>query len=122
LAFLAVFMAMVYSISLFIRKAAWQACLAAIGISVVVGLASLLPALYGIVRRQDLAVAFVLAASLIRLLLMAGGTAIILFFTKVNIMWFVVWLGLFYICMLAVEVWLLIKTTNKGCRFKAEKK
>ena len=54
----------------------------------------------------------VLLSGVIRLLLMLGGTIVILCFVNINVLWFIGWLGLFYAVFLIMEVWFALLRVN----------
>jgi purine-cytosine permease-like protein len=54
-----------------------------------------------------------LMSGAVRLLLAVVGSAIIIWFTAVPVLWFLVWLGLFYIAALVAEVYFAILMINR---------
>jgi hypothetical protein len=88
-------------------------CLWAILVSAIAGCGGFIPFILARLARKPASIEAVLSASAIRLLLVLAGLVIIIFFTKVNVMWFVFWLAIFYIAMLVGEVYYAIKTVNE---------
>ena len=105
-----------YIVSLIIGADSSAGCLTAIIVTAIGGAAGLALAALGILRTGKHALALILTGSLIRLLLVMLGCVIILFFTKVNALWFVVWLVLFYAAILASEIWLITQHRDKSCK------
>jgi hypothetical protein len=81
-----------------------SSCLAALIVSCVAGGGGLFPIFYAAAYRPGMLSVSALAATVIRLLLMIAGSAIVIIFVKVNILWFVVWIGMFYLVVLVLEI------------------
>jgi hypothetical protein len=88
-------------------------CLWAMLVSSIAGVGGFIPFIFARLAKKPASIEAVLSASAIRLLLVIAGLVIIIFFTKVNLMWFVFWLAIFYIAMLAGEVYYAIKAVNE---------
>jgi len=82
-------------------------------VSGIAGFGGFIPVIGARLTGKPISVEAVLSASAIRLLLIIVGLVIILFFVKVNLTWFVLWLAIFYIAMLAGEVCYAIKAVNE---------
>ena len=83
-----------------------QACLPAMVVASVAGLAGI----YAVAKTwgRDLywVLMGVMIAAAIRLLISGGGVAIITFFTDIHRSWFVLFLGIYYLAFLSVDTWL----------------
>jgi hypothetical protein len=88
-------------------------CLWAILVSAVAGIGGFIPFILAGLSRKPASIEAVIGASAIRLLLVLAGLVIIIFFTKVNLMWFALWMGLFYIVILVAEVYIAIRIVNE---------
>lgn len=78
-------------------------CRAAIIASSISSLCGLVPVMYALNYKPDYAGIAALASTIIRLVLVLIVTAVVLFVLKINAMWYLGWLGLFYIALLVVE-------------------
>ena len=112
LAIVAVF-ALALGVSFFLGADVAKSCLWAVIISVIGGGSGLAPVIYATLVKRALSVASVLAVTIIRLLITVGGAAIIITSVKVHVLWFVAWIGLFYLVILAAEVCFIIKTLSQ---------
>lgn len=83
-----------------------RACLTAMIISVVSGLAGLYVISKGWGRDVYWVLTGVAIAAAIRLLISGAGTAIITFFMDIHRSWFVLFLGIYYMIFLATDTWL----------------
>lgn len=117
LVFVLLLMAGVYAaavgVSFLSGQDAVNGCLCAIVVSVVAGIGGFIPFILAQLAKKPCSIEAILSSTAIRLLLVIAGLVIILFFTKVNVMWFVFWLAIFYIAMLAGEVYYAIKAVNE---------
>jgi len=104
-------------VSLFIGKDAFAGCFAAVAVTGIAGVASFVCAEYAAYIRPHLSEVSVLAASVVRLLLVVFGIAFIIVFTNVCTMWFIIWVGLFYMVILALETCLFIQSRNRSHEF-----
>ncbi len=114
--------AMAFAVSFCAGKDAVKGCMAAITVSGLGGCIALILIAYAAAYRPGHLTILALAAGTVRLLLMLVGSAIILLFTKVNILWFVVWIGVFYLVLLVFEIRVAIGAVNGNksvgaCRF-----
>ena len=89
-----------------------RGCLWAAAVMAPTALASLVVIRY-VASRNIPMPANIFSAGAIRLLLSLIGSAIILRFTAVPVVWFVVWLGLFYFAVLAAEVYIAIQVMSR---------
>lgn len=108
-------------ISIFFGTDSAKGCLWAILVGGVAGCGGLVPVIYALTYRPALLAILVMAAGVIRLLLMAVGTAILILLVKVNVLWFVIWLGLFYAAMLVSEVWWAFRRFRKHTEIRGQK-
>lgn len=105
--------ALALGVSFFLGADAVKSCLWAVIISVIGGGGGLAPVIYTSLVKSSLSVASVLAVTVIRLLITLGGAAIIITSVRVHVLWFVAWLGLFYLVILVAEVCFIIKTLSR---------
>ncbi|MGA2172094.1 MAG: hypothetical protein ABSG82_03650 [Sedimentisphaerales bacterium] len=105
--------AVALTVSLLSGEQAIKSCLAAIVVSGLAGCGGLIPIIYAAAHKPALLTIFVLAATVIRLLLMVMGSIIIILFAKVSVLWFAVWIGIFYLVMLSLEIYFAIHTANR---------
>ena len=94
---------------------------AALIVSVLAGGASMALLMYFVKYRPDLLPVGVMASAAVRLLLMMAGTVIFLFFAKVDAIWFVAWVGAFYIVMLVWEIRFALRAVNKVKTYGGDK-
>lgn len=86
-----------------------KSCLAALILSTFAGCATLLP----LILKPNLSMVWVLTTSILRLLLMISGSVIILLFAKVDAVWFIAWIGICYMVLLAVEIRFALRMANR---------
>jgi len=95
-----------------------RSCLWAVMVSVIAGSVGFAPVIYAArVYKSPPSVVSILAGITIRLLTMIAGTVSIIAFADINILWFVAWMGLFYIVILVMEacfVVRILKQYNQG--------
>ena len=102
------------SVSLFIGKDAFAGCFSALAVTGIAGAASFVLAKYTAYIRPHLSEVSVLAASVVRLLLVVFGIAFIIVFTNICTVWFIIWVGLFYMVILSLETCLFIQSRNRS--------
>jgi hypothetical protein len=104
----AVFIAAV-TLSLIISRPAFESCLWALALVITSGSAGILPILTPVlsIRRVILSIAA-------RVLTIFIGAICILFLSKINVLFFVLWLAIFYLPMMFVEVLIMISPINKS--------
>ena len=83
-----------------------QACLPAMIVATVAGLAGIYTVSKTWGRDVYWVLVGVMIAAVIRLLISGGGVAIISFFTDIHRSWFVLFLGVYYLAFLTVDTWL----------------
>jgi hypothetical protein len=105
--------ALALGVSFFLGADVAKSCLWAVIISVIGGGCGLAPVIYATLVKTSPSVASVLAVTVIRLLITLGGAAIIITSVRVQVLWFVAWLGLFYFVILVAEVCFIIKTLSQ---------
>jgi len=108
----AVVPAAAFAVSLPAGKEAVKGWLAAVIISGFAGCISSAPVVYAAAYKHGSLPVYALAASVIRLLLMSAGSITILAFANVGIVWFAVWIGVFYLIRLALEVRYVVRMAN----------
>jgi hypothetical protein len=77
-------------------------------------LRGLLPLIYAAAYKPDRQLFLGLAATAIRLLLMIAGSAIVIIVAKVNILWFALWIGIFYLVTLVLEIGFALRSANSN--------
>lgn len=102
-------------VSILIGRVAFAGCVWAVLVSGIAVCGSVIPLVYAHLSRVPLSTVTVLAAGAIRLLIMFGGVAIIIFFIKPDILWFTAWTALFYLVILIIEVWVFVRILNRKC-------
>ncbi len=105
--------ALALGVSFFLGADVAKSCLWAVIISVIGGCGGLAPVIYTSLVKSSPSAASVLAVTVIRLLITLGGAAIIITSVRVHVLWFVAWLGLFYLVILVAEVCFIIKTLSQ---------
>ena len=105
--------ALALGVSFFLGADVAKSCLWAVIISVIGGGCGLAPVIYTSLVKSSPSAASVLAVTVIRLLITLGGAAIIITSVRVHVLWFVAWLGLFYLVILVAEVCFIIKTLSQ---------
>ena len=105
--------ALALGVSFFLGADVAKSCLWAVIISVIGGCGGLAPVIYTSLAKSSPSAASVLAVTVIRLLITLGGAAIIITSVRVQVLWFVAWLGLFYFVILVAEVCFIIKTLSQ---------
>ena len=113
---MAVVFAAALGTSVLLGKSAVKSCLWAVLVTGVACIGSLIPIVYAVLSGKSLSIPTVLAASVIRLLLMISGAIIIMLFVKTDALWFVIWLSVFYVVMLFLEVRVFAGAINKPNR------
>jgi hypothetical protein len=100
-------------VSISLGQSAINGCLWAMLVSGVAGCGGLVPVICFILSGSSLSMEHVIGSIAIRLLLVLAGVVIILLFTKTDVMWFALWLGLFYIVVLVAEVYVAVRMMNE---------
>jgi hypothetical protein len=86
---------------------------AALILSVLAGMAAMALVMFFAKYRPDLLAMGILASTAVRLLLMATGTIIVLFLTKIDGVRFVIWVSVFYVLALIWEIRFAMQMVNK---------
>jgi len=94
-------------------QSAVNGCFWAMLVSVIAGIGGIFPFIRAKLSKKTISGEAVLIATTLRMLLVIAGMVIMLLFTKVNVMWFMIWLAIFYVAMLAGEVYYAIKVVNE---------
>ena len=100
-------------LSAFLGTGQTKACLWAAIATIIAVCGGLVPVVYSTLYKPSLYAVSVLAAGVIRLLITAVGAVIILAFVEVGVLWFVAWLGFFYIAVLVAEVCFVVRRLNE---------
>lgn len=85
-----------------------ESCFWAIMVNGTAAFGGILPVIYAIFLKPSVPIYYMLAASVIRLLLAIAGSGIILAFVKVDIFWFAAETGVLYIVILVLEACFII--------------
>jgi hypothetical protein len=104
-----VFFAAVSGASTLLGEIAWNNCFWAIVVNGIAACGSIAPLIYAGLFKSSIPVYYLLAASVIRLLLAVIGSCVILYFVKIDALWFAVWVGVLYLAVLVLEVCFFIK-------------
>ena len=95
-------------ISVFSGKDALRACGLAMAVSVAAAAGGFAPVLYtGFFKSDHMAIG-AMAGGLIRILLAVAGFIIVIKFVPVSVVWFLAWLGLFYLATVIVETFFVV--------------
>lgn len=109
-----VFFAAVFGASALLGEIARNNCFWAIVVNGVAVCGSVAPFIYAGLFKQSVSACYLLATSVIRLLLAVIGSGVILYFIKVDAFWFAVWVGILYLMVLVLEVRFFVKMLT-GC-------
>jgi hypothetical protein len=90
-----------------------KTCLWALIVNSVAVCAGLVPVVLSTLYKPSLYTLSILAAGVIRLLITAVGAVIILVFVEVGVLWFVAWLGFFYLVVLGAEVYFTVRRLSR---------
>jgi len=91
---------------------ALKGCFWAVVVATIAGGIGFFPVVCSVSNNSSLQANTILLAGVIRLLFMLGGTAAVVYFMKIDILWFIEWLGLFYVIMLVVEIRFAVRKIN----------
>jgi len=91
-------------VSYLLSGEALKGCFWAVAVATIAGGIGFFPVVCSVSNNSSLQANTILLAGVIRLLLMLGGTAAVLYFMKVDVLWFIEWLGLFYVGFLVMEI------------------
>jgi hypothetical protein len=72
------------------------------------GIVGILPGIRNVSLRPTISISCALLPNVIRLGIMLAGSISILFLTQISVIWFVSWIAVFYLPMIAVEVLIII--------------
>ncbi|MFZ0035250.1 MAG: hypothetical protein WAK60_09735 [Sedimentisphaerales bacterium] len=109
-----VFFAAVFGASALLGESARNNCFWAIVINGIAACGGIAPFIYAGLFKPSIPVYYLLAAGVIRLLLAVTGCGVILYFVKIDTLWFAVWVGMLYLAVLMLEVRFFIKMLA-GC-------
>ena len=104
-----VFFAAVFGVSALLGESARNNCFWAIVVNGIAVCGGIAPLLYAGLFKPSIPVYFLPAAGVIKLLLAVIGSGVILYFVKIDALWFAVWVGVFYLAVLVLEVCFFIK-------------
>jgi len=108
----AVFAASV-GVSFLLGGDALMGCLWAVVVATIAGAIGFAPVVCTGANNTFLQANTILLAGIIRMLLMLGGTAVVLYFVKIDVLWFIEWLVLFYVVMLVMEIRFAVRKINE---------
>jgi hypothetical protein len=104
-----VFFAAVFGVSTLLGESARNNCFWAIVVNGIAACGGIVPIIYAGLFKPSIPVHCLLAASVIRLLLAVIVSSVILYFVKIDALWFAVWVGVLYLAVLVLEVCFFIK-------------
>jgi hypothetical protein len=105
--------AITYGISILLGKDVQNSCFWAIVVNGIAGCGGIAPVIYAMLLKSSVSVYYILTSSVIRLLLAAAGSGIILFFVKIDVTWFATWVAILYLAVLIFEVSFAVQTITK---------
>jgi hypothetical protein len=108
-----VFFAAVFGASTLLGESARNNCFWAVVVNGIAACGGIAPIIYAGLFKPSIPVYCLLAASVIRLLLAVIGSSVILYFVKIDVLWFAVWVGVLYVAVLVLEVRFFIKMLTK---------
>jgi len=106
-------LAIAYGISVLLGKDAQNSCFWAVVINGIAGCGRIAPVIYAMSLKSSVSIYYALTSSIIRLLLAVAGSGIILFFVKIDAMWFATWVAILYLAVLIFEVSFAVQTITK---------
>jgi hypothetical protein len=109
-----VFFAAVFGASALLGESARNNCFWAIVVNGIAVCGGIAPLIYAGLFKPSILRHCMLASSVIRLLLAVIGSSVILYFVKIDVLWFAVWVGILYLAVLVLEVSFFIKMLT-GC-------
>lgn len=92
---------------------AFKNLLLATFISIIAGLGGFIPIIYARLLNRVITENHALISASIRIVLAAAGAIITSSVTKINVAWFVGWLGLFYMLMLVFEISFIVQIIDR---------
>jgi hypothetical protein len=99
-----VMFAIAYGVSVLLGEDARNSCFWAVVVNGTAGCGGIAPVVYAMLLRPSVSAYYVLTTSAMRLLLAVAGSGIILFFIKISMAWFAVWVVTLYLAVLIFEV------------------
>jgi hypothetical protein len=88
-------------------------CFWAIVVNGIAACGGIAPVIYAGLFKPSVLRHCLLASSVIRLLLAVIGSSVILYFVKIDVLWFAVWVGILYLAVLVLEVSFFIKMLTR---------
>ena len=107
----AIFVLAIVSAAL-LGQAALKSCLWAFSLVVFSGIISILPVIRSVYLRSTVSMSCAMSSIVSRLLIMLFGTVSILFLTQISVLYFALWLAVFYLPMITVEVLIILSLAN----------
>jgi hypothetical protein len=111
----AVFIVAILS-AILIGRLALKSCLWALLLVIFSGIVGILPVIRNVSLRPTISISCVLLTNVIRFVIMLTGSISILFLTQISVIWFVSWIAVFYLPMIAVEVLIITSLINTSER------
>jgi hypothetical protein len=105
--------AVAYGISILLGKDVRNSCFWAVVVNGIAGCGGIAPVIYAMSLKSFISVYYILSSSIIRLLLAVAGSGIILFFVKIDVMWFAAWVVILYLAVLIFEVGFAVQMMTK---------
>ncbi len=98
----------------FLGQQALKSCLWAFALVVFSGAISITPVIRSVYLTSVVSGSCAISSIVVRLIIMLFGTAGILFLTQISVLYFVLWLGVFYLPMIIVEVLIILSLANNN--------
>jgi hypothetical protein len=105
--------AIAYGTSILLGKDVQNSCFWAVVVNGIAGCGGITPVIYAMSLKSSVSIYYVLTSSVIRLLLAVAGSGIILFFMKIDMIWFATWAVILYLAVLIFEVSFAVQTITK---------
>ncbi|MGA2916242.1 MAG: hypothetical protein ABSE89_09485 [Sedimentisphaerales bacterium] len=93
-------------------QAVLKSCLLALVLVGFSGIVSILPVIRSVYLTSAVSSSCAIFSIALRLVIMLLGTASILFLTQISVLYFVLWLAVFYLPMITVEVLIILSLAN----------
>ena len=106
--------AVAYGACFLLGNNARESCFWAITVNGIAAFGGILPIIYATFLRPSVPTYYILASSVIRLVLAITGSGIILVFVKVDIFWFAAETGALYAVILMLEVCFIVSVIRSG--------
>jgi hypothetical protein len=105
--------AIAYGMSILLGKDVQNSCFWAVVVNGIAGCGGIAPLIHAMSLKSSVSIYYVLTSSVIRLLLAVAGSGIVLFFMKIDVIWFATWVVILYLAVLIFEVSFAVQTITK---------